>query len=209
MTQCARTRFDDLVRFDRQRRRRRSGCLAGVDEAGRGALAGPVVAAAVVCEPCEELGGVRDSKQLSENVRERLYEALLSRSVCLSTGIVWHDEIDRVNILQATLAAMRIAVEGLDAVPALVLVDGIAAPPLQIDCETVTGGDRLSFSIAAASIVAKVTRDRIMRGFDGDFPLYGFPRNKGYGTRMHRAALARFGPCPIHRRSFRFRADGA
>jgi ribonuclease HII len=206
MRRAPQTAWTDLAGFDLARSRGLAAPLAGVDEAGRGALAGPVVAAAVIIEPGEGLREVRDSKELPEAVRERLYESIVERSVSWATGIVAHDEIDRVNILQATLQAMRIAIEGLGEIPGLVLVDGTAAPPVSCQCETVTGGDRRSFSIAAASIVAKVTRDRIMRELGGEYPSYGFTRNKGYGTAGHRHALERFGPSPVHRRTFRVRA---
>jgi len=198
----SRAGFEDLVLFDRRRAGGAPGSVAGVDEAGRGALAGPVTAAAVICSPCEELSEVRDSKLLAENTRERLYELILEKSTACSTGIVGHDEIDRINILRATLKAMKIAVEGLGTRPSLVLVDGRDIPALKGHCEAVKGGDGLSFSIAAASIVAKVTRDRIMRERDGEYPEYGFMRNKGYGTVEHREAIGRIGRSPIHRRSF-------
>ena len=200
--QSSRVRFEDLVLFDRRRAGTAQGFLAGVDEAGRGALAGPVVAAAVICSPCEELREVRDSKLISENTRERLFELILEKNTACSTGIVEHDEIDRINILRATLKAMKIAVEGLGKRPSLVLVDGKQLPALEGRCEAVKGGDGQSFSIAAASIVAKVTRDRIMRGKDVEYPEYGFLRNKGYGTLEHREAIGRLGRTPIHRRSF-------
>jgi ribonuclease HII len=198
----SRARFEDLVLFDRRRAGAMQGFIAGVDEAGRGALAGPVVAAAVICSPCEELREVRDSKLVSEKMRERLYELILEKNTACSTGIIEHDEIDRINILRATLKAMKIAVEGLGKRPSLVLVDGKQLPPLSGRCEAVKGGDRQSFSIAAASIVAKVTRDRIMRGKAVEYPEYGFLRNKGYGTLEHREAIGRHGRTPIHRRSF-------
>lgn len=202
MTPSSRVRFEDLVLFDRRRAGPAEGFLAGVDEAGRGALAGPVVAAAVICAPCEELREVRDSKLVSEKTRERLYELILEKSTACSAGIVEHDEIDRINILRATLKAMKIAVEGLVKQPSLVLVDGRQLPALAGRCEAIIGGDRQSFSIAAASIVAKVTRDRIMREKDNEYPEYGFLRNKGYGTIGHREAIGRLGRTPIHRRSF-------
>ena len=160
--------------------------LAGVDEAGRGALAGPVVAAAVICSPCEELSGVTDSKLIPEGTRERLYELIMERCTSCSTGMVDNDEIDRINILRATLKAMKIAVEGLSAKPSLVLVDGRRLPDLEGPSVAIEGGDGKSFSIAAASIVAKVTRDRIMREKDGE-------------------AIGRIGRSPLHRRSFRVR----
>jgi ribonuclease HII len=179
--------------------------IAGVDEAGRGALAGPVVAAAVICEPDDRLARVRDSKVLSESVREELYELIRESSVCWGVGIIGPRDIDRVNILNATLTAMREAIGSLDPIPCLTLVDGPYAPAACCRCEAVTGGDRLSFSIAAASILAKVTRDRIMREREHDFPGYGFARNKGYGTREHIAAIRRRGTTDFHRRSFHVR----
>jgi ribonuclease HII len=196
-------RFEDLVLYDRRKSVGVPGFIAGVDEAGRGALAGPVVAAAVICSPCGELCGVRDSKLLTEKSRERIYELIAGRCVALSTGVVDHDEIDRTNILRATLKAMKLAVEGLAREPSLVLVDGRNAPATRVRCEPVVNGDSISFTVAAASVIAKVTRDRIMRLRHEQYPLYGFERNKGYGTRMHREAIARFGRSPIHRRSFR------
>ena len=203
MTPSSRVRFEDLVLFDRRRAGEARGFIAGVDEAGRGALAGPVVAGAVICSPCEELHEVRDSKLLTEKKRERLYELIVEKSTACSTGIVGHDEIDRINILRATLKAMKIAVEGLERKPSLILVDGLNLPALTGRCEAIKSGDGLSFSIAAASILAKVTRDRIMRGRDGEYPDYGFTRNKGYGTAQHREAIGRLGRSPIHRRRFR------
>jgi ribonuclease HII len=202
MTPSSRVRFEDLVLFDRRKAVGTKGLVAGVDEAGRGALAGPVVAAAVICDPCEELREVRDSKLIAEKTRENLYELIIEKSKACSTGIVGHEEIDRINILRATLKAMKIAVEGLGKRPSLVLVDGRHLPELDGRSEAIKGGDGLSFSIAAASIVAKVTRDRIMRRRDGEYPGYGFMKNKGYGTAEHRDAIGREGRSPIHRRSF-------
>ena len=202
MMPASRVRFEDLVLFDR-RRVDGAGFIAGVDEAGRGALAGPVVAAAVICSPCEELHEVRDSKLIAEKTRERLYELILEKSTACSTGIVGHKEIDRINILRATLKAMKMAVEGLGRRPSLILVDGPHLPAITGRCEAVKGGDGQSFSIAAASIVAQVPRDRIMRDRDGEYPDYGFTRNNGYGTLAHREAIGRHGRSPIHRRSFR------
>jgi ribonuclease HII len=198
--------YEDLVRFDTSRKGRGVRFLAGVDEAGRGALAGPVVAAAVICEPHEDLVGVRDSKLLSEPVREKLYEAIVATSLSIGVGIIGPQEIDRSNILRATLKAMKEAVEGLEIRPCRVLVDGNRPPVVEPPVETVTGGDRKSFSIAAASIVAKVTRDRIMRKAADEFPWYGFGSNKGYGTESHREVIARRGLSSIHRRSFKIRS---
>lgn len=198
--------YEDLVRFDTGRMGPDVRFLAGVDEAGRGALAGPVVAAAVICEPHEDLVRVRDSKLLSEPLREELYEAILSLSLSIGVGIVGPNEIDRSNILRATLKAMREAVERLEIKPCRVLVDGNHSPDVEPPVETVTGGDRKSFSIASASIVAKVTRDRIMRKAADEFPWYGFGKNKGYGTEGHIEVIARRGLTKLHRRSFKIRS---
>jgi ribonuclease HII len=177
--------------------------VAGVDEAGRGALAGPVVAAAVICEYCEELEGVRDSKLITEWRREEIYEIILEKSLAWSTGEIWPEEIDRVNILNATLRAMKLAVEGLTAAADLVLVDGRRVPEIDMPARPVVGGDGKSFCIAASSIVAKVYRDRIMRKLCPLFDGYGLSRNKGYGTREHKAAIRELGVSEIHRKSFR------
>jgi ribonuclease HII len=206
MTEPLRVGFNELVGYDLRKRRRAAGPIAGVDEAGRGALAGPVVAAAVICEPCERLSRVRDSKLVSEPVREELFELIRERSLSVGVGIVGPGEIDRLNILRATLRAMREAVTQLDTAPGFVLVDGRHLPALDVPAEAIKGGDRKSFSIAAASIVAKVTRDRIMRECAVDFPIYGFVRNKGYGTREHIRAIARGGRTSIHRASFTVRS---
>ena len=182
------------------------GRVAGIDEAGRGPWAGPVVAAAVVFHP----GGpspplhaaITDSKLLKVEQRAALQPAILACADA-SVGIASVAEIDSMNILQATLLAMRRAVARLGEVPDLVLVDGNRAPRLPCPVRTVVGGDRKSLSIAAASIVAKVTRDRLMARLAADYPGYGWERNAGYGTAEHQAALARLGPCEQHRRSFR------
>jgi len=195
--------FEDLVRFDSERKLSLSGLIAGVDEAGRGALAGPVVAAAVICEPCDVLCRVRDSKLVSERERERLYPRILERCFAHGIGIVEAGEIDQINILRATLKAMKIAVESLGATPDLVLVDGNRLPDIGIPAIAVPGGDGKSFSIAAASIIAKVTRDRIMREGDGIFHGYGLQDNKGYGTVRHIEAIRRLGRTEFHRKSFR------
>lgn len=176
--------------------------VAGVDEAGRGPLAGPVVAAAVVLDPASIPDGITDSKKLTPDARERLFEAILASA---DVGIALSDpeQIDRDNILAATLDAMRRAVGELTASPGLVLVDGNRAPDLPCACQTVVKGDLKSLSVAAASIVAKVSRDRMMTRLDALYPGYGFARHKGYGTAEHLVALERLGPSPQHRRSFR------
>lgn len=175
--------------------------VCGVDEAGRGPLAGPVVAAAVILDPSRIPAGIGDSKTLSETAREAACAAILGSAI-VATGVAEVSRIDRDNILAATLWAMGEAVSALRFSPCLVLVDGNRAPTLTVPVRTVVGGDALSLSIAAASIVAKVTRDRIMRDLDRDFPGYGFARHKGYGTAAHLRALAQLGPSPQHRMSF-------
>ncbi len=185
-----------------------AGPVAGVDEAGRGPLAGPVVAAAVVLDPARPVAGLADSKTLNERRRETLATDI--RGCALAWSVGWADpaEIDRLNILQATCLAMRRAIIGLRLRPGRVLVDGNRLPNLvfagrQIDGEAIVGGDAAVPAISAASIVAKVCRDRMMRQFDVLYPEYGFARHKGYGTQAHRATLECHGPCPQHRRSFR------
>jgi ribonuclease HII len=181
------------------------GVVCGIDEAGRGPLAGPVVAAAVILDrarfPAELSERLDDSKALTATVREACYAALL-RCARIGIGAASAREIDRVNILQATLAAMRRAGAALGVTPDIALVDGNVAPLLACSVKTVVGGDALSFSIAAASVVAKVTRDRIMRGLAQRYPGYGWESNVGYATEEHGAALRRLGPSPHHRRSF-------
>ena len=177
------------------------GLVAGIDEAGRGPLAGPVVAAAVVLDPSRLPDGIHDSKTLSRARREALLEAILD-AAHVGIGEAGPEEIDRINILQATFLAMRRAVEALPVSPAVALVDGNRAPRLPIPCQTVVKGDARCLSIAAASIVAKVTRDRIMDRLAREHPGYGWERNAGYGTAEHLEALRQIGPTPHHRRSF-------
>jgi ribonuclease HII len=176
--------------------------LAGVDEAGRGPLAGPVVAAAVVLAPGERIRGVDDSKRLDPLERARLYEIIHARALGVGVAVVDHLTIDRINILQATRLAMAQALGALALEPELVLTDFVEVPGLRCPQRNLVEGDRRSASVAAASIVAKVTRDRIMEEADREFPLYGFVRHKGYATPEHREALERHGPCPLHRRTF-------
>ncbi len=179
--------------------------VAGVDEAGRGPLAGPVVSAAVVFAPGTFIPGVDDSKRLTPLRRERLYQEIFRHALALAVGVVQPAEIDQLNIRNATHLAMRRALSRLPTRPAHVLVDGEAVPGLEIPQTALVGGDRSSFSIAAASIVAKVLRDRLMLAYDRIFPQYGFAEHKGYATARHIAALRAHGPCAIHRRSFRVR----
>ena len=176
--------------------------IAGVDEAGRGPLAGPVVIAAVILRPERPIDGLRDSKKLDAARRESLYQRIREHASDWSVVVVSAAEIDRLNILQATLAGMRRAVEGLSPLPRLALVDGNRAPPLACTVQTLVGGDGLEPAISAASIVAKVTRDRIMVALHERFPGYGFDRHKGYPTAEHLERLAELGPCEEHRRSF-------
>ena len=176
--------------------------VAGVDEAGRGPLAGPVVAAAVMLDPDAPIDGLRDSKQLSARARERLAQHIRERAFGWSLGRAEAEDIDRINILQATLLAMALAVAGLPTSPQHVLIDGLHCPRLSCSVEAVVGGDRRFPSISAASILAKVTRDAEMVELDRRYPQYGFKRHKGYPTREHRDALRQHGPCPYHRRSF-------
>lgn len=176
--------------------------IAGVDEAGRGPLAGPVVAAAVILDPRKAIAGLRDSKQLTAAARERLAAIIRERALAWSVGRAEAEDIDRMNILRATLLAMARAVAGLSTVPAYVLVDGSHCPSVACRVEAVVGGDRRYACISAASILAKVTRDAEMATLDALYPQYGFIRHKGYPTAEHRRALLTHGPCPLHRRSF-------
>ena len=180
-----------------------SGLVAGVDEAGRGPLAGPVTAAAVVLDPERVPEGLDDSKRLSPARREALSAAIHAAALAVCVASVPARAVDRLNVRRAALLAMRRAAEGLAVRPGLVLVDGLDRPPgLACPSEAVVGGDGRSVSIAAASIVAKVARDAMMRRAAERWPAYGFERHAGYGTAAHRAALARHGPCPLHRRTF-------
>jgi ribonuclease HII len=181
--------------------------VAGVDEAGRGPLAGPVIAAAVILDPRRPVEGLADSKRLTERARERLEAALRERALAIGVGVAGSEEIDAINILQATFLAMRRALLALGVRPARVRVDGNALPPaegLGFDCEweAVIGGDASVPEISAASIIAKTARDAWMREAARKYPGYGFERHKGYGTAAHIQALASLGPCRLHRRSF-------
>jgi len=182
--------------------------LAGIDEAGRGPLAGPVVAAAVLIEPGFFIDDVRDSKRLTPGARLILFDQIMLGACAVGVGVVDHKVIDEINILNATFRAMHKAIGGLGKTPEYLLVDGNRFPSYRreegemIPHATIVGGDNRSFSIAAASIIAKVSRDRMMEQYDRLFPGYGFARNKGYPTLQHREALKRLGPCPIHRRTF-------
>lgn len=176
--------------------------VAGVDEAGRGPLAGPVVAGAVILPPGCRIFGLDDSKKLSEKKREALYEEIKQVAVAWNVGMASPEEIDRVNILQATYLAMRRALEGLEQQPHHLLVDALRIPRASIPQDGIIGGDGLSLSIAAASVMAKVTRDRLMTELHEVYPDYGFARHKGYGTKEHLEAIQTTGLSPIHRKSF-------
>ncbi|MCB1066704.1 MAG: ribonuclease HII [Simkania sp.] len=177
--------------------------IAGVDEAGRGPLAGPVVAAACIFPRGLVLEGVDDSKKLSPKKREEIYQILVSHpEIDFAIGIVEQTQIDVINILQASLAAMASAIKNLVVEPDFLLVDGNQRPPTEIACKAVVKGDSLSQSIAAASILAKHSRDQMMLQFHLEWPQYGFDKHKGYATRAHLQAIQKHGPCPIHRKSF-------
>ncbi len=175
--------------------------LTGVDEAGRGPLAGPVVASAVIVRDFSFSCTVNDSKKMSEKARERAYEEILAKCV-VGIGIIDCQMIDKIDIFQATLRAMEEAVMKLGETPDLILIDGPKTPRLPFNQRPIVDGDAISFSIACASVVAKVTRDRMMKYYAEEFPQYGFEKHKGYGTADHMAAIRKNGPCKIHRRSF-------
>ena len=177
-------------------------CICGVDEAGRGPLAGPVYAAAVILPRGLVIEGLNDSKKLTEKRRETLYDVIVEQAVAYGIGSADEKEIDEINILQATFLAMRRAIARLSVRPDLALIDGNRDSDFGVPAETVIGGDGKSANIAAASILAKVTRDRVMLEYAAQYPQYGFDVHKGYGTKRHYEALREFGPCPIHRQSF-------
>jgi len=179
-----------------------SGLIAGVDEAGRGPLAGPVVASAVILSPERIPLGIKDSKQLSPGRREEIYLAIMREALAVGTGVVSAPAIDFMNILEATMLAMAEAISSLEDQPGFVLVDGTGVPDVDLPAASVIGGDRKCVSIAAASIIAKVTRDRFMERMDSFYPRYGFRLHKGYGTRQHIDAIRRYGPTRLHRFSF-------
>lgn len=181
--------------------------IAGVDEAGRGPLAGPVVAAAAIFVGSPDLPGIRDSKQMTERKREEAFTVIQREALATGIGVVLRQYIDEFNILKASLEAMSRAVKALDPRPEFLFVDGIHPVPLSIDQKCLIKGDQICFSISAASILAKVYRDRIMRALHTLYPVYGFDRNKGYGTVHHLAALKKYGPCPVHRLTFRHVRD--
>ena len=190
-------------RYEKKLRANGVARIAGIDEAGRGALAGPVVAAAVVLPEKFRHRRLNDSKQLAPELREEIYCELISHpEVRWTVGIVDSIEIDRINILRASHRAMRLAIAALMEPPDHVLIDGLPVIPFPFPQTAIIDGDCISLSVAAASVIAKVTRDRMMRDFCAQFPQYSFSQHKGYGTELHLVKLHEFGPCPIHRRSF-------
>ena len=177
--------------------------IAGIDEAGRGPLAGPVVVSSVILKPDSMIEGVNDSKKISENKRERLYETIINEAISYGVGIIYPEEIDEINILQATKKGLTMAIKQMKQKPNIIMVDALTGiDTLGIPYKSIIKGDAKCYSISAASIIAKVTRDRIMREWDKVYPEYGFAAHKGYGTAKHIAVLKEYGPCPIHRRSF-------
>ena len=202
MTQKTRPAFEELYAFDAQVRAEH-GAFCGVDEAGRGPLCGPVCCAAVILNPEAPIEGVNDSKKLSEKKREKLFDEICERALAYSIVFVGPEVIDEKNILWATMDGMRQAVEGLDIVPNFVLIDGNRCPPqLELPCAAQVKGDGVSASIAAASILAKVSRDRYMLELDRQYPQYQLAKHKGYGTKLHYELLQTYGIQPFYRRSF-------
>ena len=201
------------IKLEKERTRLREMCvyeeeygmyqhICGIDEAGRGPLAGPVVAGAVILAKGTEILYLNDSKKLSAKKREELYEEILKKAVSVGVGVVDPERIDEINILQATYEAMGEAVRNLKAEPDILLNDAVTIPDIEIRQVPIVKGDAKSVSIAAASIVAKVTRDRMMAEYEYAYPGYGFAKHKGYGTKEHTESIKRLGPCPIHRRTF-------
>ena len=195
-----RARLSNMMEYERKH----SGCayIAGIDEAGRGPFAGPVVAAAVILDPEKEIFYLNDSKKLSEKKREELYDEITEKAVAVGVGMCDNNVIDEINILQATYEAMRQAIANLPVRPDYILADAVTIPDILIPQEAIIKGDAKSVSIAAGSIIAKVTRDRIMRRYAEQYPEYDFASNKGYGTAAHIKALKKYGPTEIHRRTF-------
>lgn len=195
-------RLDKMLTYEKDARRKGHKVIAGVDEVGRGPLAGAVVAAAVILPEDIRIKGLDDSKKLTPLKRDSLYEEIMDKALCWSVGIASVEEIDTLNIYRASLQSMKRAVEGLAKCPEYLLVDAVQVPEVTMPQLPIIKGDGLSLSIAAASVIAKVTRDRMMDELDKTYPQYGFARHKGYGTREHIEAIRKHGPCPLHRRSF-------
>ncbi len=189
--------------FENNARQQGFKLICGVDEAGRGPLAGPVCAAAVILPQGTVIEGLDDSKKLSEKKREKLYDIIILKAEAYSVAMASVEEIEEYNILNATFLAMNRAINGLSPKPDFALVDGNMEPKgIAVKCETIVKGDSKSMSVAAASILAKVTRDRLLYEYDEKYPLYGFAEHKGYGTKKHRDAIMKYGPCEVHRLSF-------
>lgn len=195
-------RFEAMCRFEKAARMKGYTLIAGMDEAGRGPLAGPVVAAAVILPENVFISGLNDSKKLSAAKRDALFDEILEKAVDFGIGIADHQCIDEINILQATKQAMTVAISQLSTQPELLLIDAVKLENVHIPQEAYIQGDANSISIAAASIIAKVTRDRLIDEMDGLYPQYGFAKHKGYGTAEHIEAIRKYGPCPIHRNTF-------
>ena len=191
----------NIFKHDELLRKQYNGPLAGIDEAGRGPIAGPLVAAAVILPPDCFIEGLKDSKKLTPVQRENIYQEIQKTAEDVRIAIIEPEEIDRINIYQATIKAMTIAVESLSTRPAVLVIDAMRLPISTIQ-QSFPRAEDISASVAAASIVAKITRDRIMTEYDREYPEYGFSRHKGYATKEHLERLKRFGPCPIHRTSF-------
>ena len=192
----------DWLEFEKEALAKGYKSVCGVDEAGRGPLAGPVCAAAVILPEGVIMDGVNDSKKLSEKKRESLFDVIREQALSYSIAYATVDEIEEINILNATMLAMRRAIDGLDIKADYAMIDGNKIPPLDIDAECIVKGDAKSMSIACASILAKVSRDRLLYKYAEEYPMYGFDKHKGYGTKVHREAILKYGPCPYHRKSF-------
>lgn len=195
-------RIAALYKYERQFTCDGYSLVAGVDEAGRGPLAGPVIVAAVILPPDCYLEGLNDSKKLTSSQRERLYKEINNIAIAVNRCEVSAEIIDDINIYRATVGGMYNAISGLSTAPQAVLIDAVPLPQLTIPSKSIISGDQVSASIAAASIIAKVERDQIMNELDSQYPMYGFSRHKGYGTQEHMEVLAKYGPCPCHRQSF-------
>lgn len=192
----------DWLEFEKEALAKGYKSVCGVDEAGRGPLAGPVCAAAVILPEGVIIDGVNDSKKLSEKKRESLFDVIREQALSYSIAYATVDEIEEINILNATMLAMRRAIDGLDIKADYAMIDGNKIPPLDIDAECIVKGDAKSMSIACASILAKVSRDRLLYKYAEEYPMYGFDKHKGYGTKVHREAILKYSPCPYHRKSF-------
>ena len=192
----------DWLEFEKEALAKGYKSVCGVDEAGRGPLAGPVCAAAVILPEGVILDGVNDSKKLSEKKRESLFDVIREQALSYSIAYATVDEIEEINILNATMLAMRRAIDGLEIKADYAMIDGNKIPPIDIDAECIVKGDAKSMSIACASILAKVSRDRLLYKYAEEYPMYGFDKHKGYGTKVHREAILKYGPCPYHRKSF-------